>query len=329
MNLNFQKPDPKEARDLAPLFYARPNKTCDSGMLDTYLWGNYYNTKICVPDGRAVLMLMHDGGESFSSMPWCREEDLQHYFGVLERYFNEELGKPLKIYLADEEAVEALRLKENPDYLVREETDLRDYLYDGEKMRTLAGRKYQKKRNQTHKFEREYAGRWEYRSMHHDDFSSIEAFLDDWFARRILEEENALDSLQAELLGLKLLIDHSDEIPCKCGAVYIDGRMAALSIGSFNNLEKMAVVSVEKADPDIDGIYQVINQQFLIHEFPDAVIVNREDDLGLPGLRQAKESYNPIGYARKYMVLQTNVKGYEKELTDQFEKEIAEYDTES
>ena len=105
--------------------------------------------------------------------------------------------------------------------------------------------------------------------------------------------------------------------------------MAALSIGSFNNLEKMAVVSVEKADPDIDGIYQVINQQFLIHEFPDAVIVNREDDLGLPGLRQAKESYNPIGYARKYMVLQTNVKGYEKELTDQFEKEIAEYDTES
>ena len=325
MDLQFHKPEPSEARQIAPYYSMRPNKTCDSGMLDTYLWASYYNTQIATPDDRALLILMKDGGETFTAMPWCREEDLAHYFDVLKTYFNEVLKKPLKIYLADEEAVTALHLTENPDFIVKEEFDLKDYLYDGEKMRTLAGRKYHQKRNQVNKFSREYDGRWEYKSLHSLDHDSVTAFLDDWFSRRILEENNALDSLEAELLGLKLLADHSDELPFKAGCIKIDGKIEAVTVGSFNPLEKMAVISVEKGNPDIDGIYQVINQQFLIHEFPDADIINREDDVGLPGLRQAKESYNPIGYARKYMVLQKDFAGYEKELTDQYEKEIHEY----
>ena len=74
------------------------------------------------------------------------------------------------------------------------------------------------------------------------------------------------------------------------------------------------------------GIYQVINQEFLIHEFPKAKIVNREDDMGLQGLRRAKESYNPIGFARKYMVLQKDFQGYEKYLTDKYEEEVEDYE---
>ena len=64
------------------------------------------------------------------------------------------------------------------------------------------------------------------------------------------------------------------------------------------------MVQIEKADHTIQGAYQMINQQFLIHEFPDAEIVNREDDMGLPGLRQAKMSYAPMGFARKYRIKQ-------------------------
>ena len=64
------------------------------------------------------------------------------------------------------------------------------------------------------------------------------------------------------------------------------------------------MISIEKANPTVKGLYQFINQQFLIHEFPDAVLVNREDDVGIPGLRQAKLSYQPVGYARKYQIEQ-------------------------
>ena len=88
--------------------------------------------------------------------------------------------------------------------------------------------------------------------------------------------------------------------------VYIDGKLQAFTIGSYNPFEKMAVIHIEKANAEIRGLYQFINQQFLIHEFPDAVLINREDDLGQEGLRKAKMSYNPCGFARKYLVKQKN-----------------------
>jgi hypothetical protein len=68
----------------------------------------------------------------------------------------------------------------------------------------------------------------------------------------------------------------------------------------------MAVIHIEKANPEIDGLYQVINREFLLNAFPEVRLVNREDDLGLPGLRQSKLSYNPCGYARKFLVYQKN-----------------------
>ena len=55
----------------------------------------------------------------------------------------------------------------------------------------------------------------------------------------------------------------------------------------------MAVIHIEKENPEINGLYQFINQQFLIEEFPEAELVNREDDMGLEGLRKAKMTYYP------------------------------------
>ena len=65
--------------------------------------------------------------------------------------------------------------------------------------------------------------------------------------------------------------------------VYIDGELKAFTVGSLNERENMAVIHIEKADPEINGLYQFINQQFLVHEFPDVALVNREDDVGMPG----------------------------------------------
>ena len=66
----------------------------------------------------------------------------------------------------------------------------------------------------------------------------------------------------------------------------------------------MAIIHIEKANPEIRGLYQFINQQFLIHEFHEAEIVNREDDMGLPALRQDKLSYEPMEFARKFRIRQ-------------------------
>ena len=72
---------------------------------------------------------------------------------------------PFKIYLADEEAVDYLKLRESEDFTVTEQEDLKDYLYDGEALRRLSGKKLHKKKNHLNSFLKEYEGRYEYRRL--------------------------------------------------------------------------------------------------------------------------------------------------------------------
>lgn len=78
--------------------------------------------------------------------------------------------------------------------------------------------------------------------------------------------------------------------------------MEAFTLGTYLKTEKTVYVHVEKANPEIRGLYPFINQQFLIKCFPDARYVNREDDMGLEGLRKAKMSYNPEFLVEKYTI---------------------------
>ncbi len=86
------------------------------------------------------------------------------------------------------------------------------------------------------------------------------------------------------------------------GGVRIDGELKAYTIGSYIPSIQCAIVHIEKADVNYKGLYNYINQQFIIHEFPDAVVVNREDDLGQENLRQAKLSYRPVRLEEKYTI---------------------------
>ena len=202
--------------------------------------------------------------------------------------------------LADEEAVQYLGL-DPKEYEVEEQVDLKDYLYDGEAMRTLAGKKLHKKKNHLNAFMREYEGRYEYRRLCCSDRHEVWEFMERW--RQKKADADALeDSLEYEVAGIHEILKNCSSLSVRMAAVYVDGQMEAFTIGSLNERENMAVIHIEKANPDIKGLYQFINQQFLVHEFPDVALVNREDDVGMEGLRKAKMSYNPIGFARKYMV---------------------------
>ncbi len=303
MSLQFK---PIEAGDIAAIakyFGQRPNKTCDSVCLDSFLWREYYQVQFAVSDGKAVQWLMEENGVKHSAMPMCREEDLEHYFYEMVDYFNHELGLPFKIYLADEEAVDVLHLRESDDFEVIEQEDLKDYLYDGDAMRTLAGKKLHKKKNHLNSFLKEYEGRYEYRGLCCCDRDRIWQFLDRW---REKKGEDVEEHLDYEVRGIHEILKHCGELDVRMAGVFIDGELEAFTIGSYNAYENMAIIHIEKANADIRGLYQFINQQFLVHEFPDAALVNREDDLGQEGLRRAKMSYNPCGFARKYLVLQKN-----------------------
>ena len=126
MNLEFKPIDVEAIEELTPYFCKRPNKTCDSVILDSYLWRTYYQVRYAVSDNKAIQWLMEHENVVSSAMPVCEEQDLEHYFEELVTYFNEVLHKPLLIHLADEEAVKALKLEEHTDrFLVTEQEDFK------------------------------------------------------------------------------------------------------------------------------------------------------------------------------------------------------------
>lgn len=300
MSLQFKKIEIDDIKIMTPYYSMRKNITCDSVFLESYIWKDFYNVKFAIWEEKAILWLMEYGGHCFSAMPLCREEDLPGAFHAIEEYFNEELGYPLVINLADEYAVQYLKLPEDR-YFVQEQMDARDYLYTGESLKALSGKKLHKKKNHLNAFLRRYEGHYEYRTLCCSDSHFVWTFLDRWREQKGEAVEEHLDS---EVQGIHDILKNCSSLNIRMGGVFIDGELEAFTIGSYNPVENMAVIHIEKADPEINGLYQYINRQFLIEEFPEVEWVNREDDLGIEGLRKAKMSYNPVDFARKYLVEQ-------------------------
>ena len=300
VNLEFKEITVEDSPVMLPYYNMRKNNTCDSVFLESFIWKEFYNVRYAIWEEKALLWLMEYNGKCFSAMPLCKEGDLPGAFQAIQKYFNEELGYPLVINLADEYAVKYLDLPKDK-YFVKEQEDSRDYLYLGESLRKLSGKKLHKKKNRLNLFLRQYEGRFEYRTLGCDDKDDMWKFLDRW---RIQKGEDQEEHLDYEVRGIHDILRNCCELNIHMGGIYVDGRLEAFSVGSYNKIEDMAVIHIEKANPEIPGLYQAINQMFLLHEFPDVQWVNREDDMGLEGLRKAKMSYNPADFARKYLVEQ-------------------------
>ena len=96
-----------------------------------------------------------------------------------------------------------------------------------------------------------------------------------------------------------------EELGLTGGAIRVGGQIVAFSLGELLNNETV-LVHFEKADTDFNGIYQVINNEFLKNEWADTVYVNREEDMGVEGLRKAKLSYCPEFLLECYEAIQSN-----------------------
>ena len=106
-------------------------------------------------------------------------------------------------------------------------------------------------------------------------------------------------SYETELLSIKKAFDYYDELNLKCGILCIEGDIIALSVGEKIN-DECALIHIEKADYNYRTAYSVINNLFLKNEFQDTVYVNREEDMGIEGIRKAKMSYKPCFMIEKY-----------------------------
>lgn len=203
-------------------------------------------------------------------------------------------GLNLTIYGIGEEYLPLFEAMKTPHRPVYFNDDFSDYLYSAEDLRTLAGRKYSKKRNHLAHFFRAYPD-YVYESLKPEHFEECLALVRRWEAEK---NADADDPEESDYLMIRNLCDHWEKLNARGGVIRIHGKVAAFSIGSLEG--DTAFIHFEKAEAAFDGLYAAINKLVLDHEFADARYVNREEDLGIPGLRQAKQSYYPVAMVRKY-----------------------------
>ena len=168
-----------------------------------------------------------------------------------------------------------------------------EYIYSTESLITLGGKKFREKRNHLNQFRMQYAG-YEYEPISKENMDECREVAKKW-----AENHDEADGTDVELEAISRLFDNWEALALKGGLIRIFGQVEAFSIGEELN-DRMALVHIEKANPEIRGLYQAINNEFLRNTFSHLEFVNREEDMGLPGLRQAKESYQPVKFAEKF-----------------------------
>ena len=296
----FRDMDMESRELLNPYFDLVDYEACEYCFNTLYMWQHLYKTGYYIGDGFAVIVAEYEGN-TFSILPLAKKEDMPRVIKFVIDYFEKEQKK---IYFRGITKEVVDYLKENyPDkFDYTEERDLFDYVYDGDSMRELKGRKNVKKRNHINYFLKEYEGRFEYRLLDENDFDACLKLVEEWTSNK--EENGQVDEeMEEELIGIKKLFNSFPVIKdkLKIAGIFIDGKLEAFTMGEYLN-PNMALIHIEKANPSIRGLYPYINQQFLVNEFSDVEFVNREEDLGIEGLRKAKLSYHPVKFVEKYTV---------------------------
>lgn len=164
-----------------------------------------------------------------------------------------------------------------------------DYLYPIEKLTTLSGKKLQSKRNHINRFLDEHPG-WHTVPMTAQNAADCQILMDAWY-----EKHDSGKGLETEKAALHTAMSNFDALEMDGLFLYDGDTLLAFTMGNRLN-ETTFDVNFEKADADVQGAYPLINREFarlIADRYPNITTLNREDDMGIEGLRKAKESYHP------------------------------------
>lgn len=246
-----------------------------------FMWKAGYNMKYDIIDGFLVVFAGYDPIGEYFHMP-IGDGDKREVLLKLDKYMTERFGSYSIRKLLKEDKEELERLFPGK-FLYEENREFYDYVYKTESLIKLSGKKYHAKKNHLNRFKNSYSYKF-----HPIDKESIAACRDvalQWILKRNDDPD------MEEYTATKTLFDNFENLHLSGGYITIDGQIVALTVGEKNF--GTAIIHVEKADPGFSGAYAAINQMFLETEMADTEYVNREEDLGIEGLRKAKLSYQP------------------------------------
>lgn len=287
---NFKPIEIQDKKVFTDILVEDPPVISEMTFTNLFTWRHYYNPKWRIADD-SLLIVMEPGGTAPFGLqpvgPGDKGRALDVLFDDLEQF----VSGP-KVRRVAEDFVD--NYVNSDRYQIQFDPDNSDYVYLSQDLISLSGKKYHRKKNHLNKFLKTYE--FEYRAL---DVELVECFLDmqeTWCQLKKCEED---PGLLMEDYAIYQALTHLDELDFQGGAILIDSKIEAFTLGEPLN-QDTAVIHIEKANPDIPGLYAAINQLFCSNAWSHMTYVNREQDLGIEGLRTAKQSYSPHHMIKKY-----------------------------
>ncbi len=269
---------------------------CERCFVDLFIWRYHYKTRICFLEGFLLIkMTPPDGGPDRYISP-IGEGDLSKVLDALEEDALERRIPYRLVSVAEPMIARIETVKPGKFIFSHDSEDGDDYIYLAEKLRTLSGKKLQSKRNLVNRFKAEYEGRWSYEDITPETRKDAFEFHLKWCEQNGCAHDR---EFEGETCAIIQALDNFEALGMHGGILRLDGNVIAFTLGC-RATEDMYIVQIEKADHNIAGAYQMINQQFVLRNCDDVEYINREEDLGLEGLRKAKHSYYPVMRGVKY-----------------------------
>ena len=291
--IDFQRPSPELREQYNRILFSGSERGCEYSFANLSLWGHQ---KIAFIHDCTVFF-SHFQGRSVYPYPIGSGDRKAAIEAMI--HDAQMRGIPCRITgitQADRQELETLFPGK---FLICPNRDNFDYVYDIHDLADLRGRKFQSKRNHFNRFCNDYPDHQAI-PMTSDIVPQVQAFVENWYARR--QESDPQGDYFLEHLALSRAFNHWEELGMEVLVLIHAGEILAVTMGSRLSPDTFDI-HFEKAREDVSGAYNAINCHFaryLRQKYPDVLFMNREDDIGLEGLRNAKLSYRPHHMVEKY-----------------------------
>lgn len=289
--ISFERLEPERRAEYDRYLMHCGQRGCEYSFVNLYLWGRQ---TAAVVEGYLVLF-SHFNGHSVYPFPVGQGPIRPVLDAIIAD--SRERGIPCRITSLNQGDMELLESLYPGRFRFRCDRSEFDYVYHIDELADLKGRKFQQKRNHLNRFEAAFPD-WNVKALDRTTMNDGKTVIREWF--RVKEEQGEPD-VGLERVALRRAMEQFEELNLEGMVLYAGGEPVAVAMGSRLS-EDTFDVHFEKAREDVQGAYGMINRAFaryLREKYPQLRYLNREDDLGLPGLRKAKLSYNPAFLVEK------------------------------
>ncbi len=282
-------------RSLVEDFVKRSDQqNCDLAFANIFCWQELYRSEVAEFEGQLFFRLLIDGDRQIGYMVLPSEEITPTTIELL-RQDAALHQQPLRLMGLRTEDCTQLEQCCPMQFAFDRSRSMSDYIYRREDLARLSGKHYQPKRNHINRFRAHYPNhRFERLTPAHiEECIRLEQL---WCQ---LTDRCREAAIVAERKAMRRAFSYFEALGLEGGVLYVEDRMVAFSYGSRINPTTF-VVHVEKADTEYEGAFAMINRLLVESLDEDILWINREEDLGIEGLRKAKRSYYPDHLVDKY-----------------------------